>query len=549
MKKLLSVLTLSLIIGIGVSNAQNQRIVVLECFTSATCPPCASVNPTLDNLINNNQDKLVAIKYHVDWPEAGDPMNLHNPSDVTTRVGYYSVGGVPTSVGDGTWNNSSGYVTQNLINQWASVASPLEMRMMHYLNDTQDTITVVVEGRAISDINSNNLKLQVGVIENTMTYTSAPCAYSNGERTFHYVMKKMLPNASGTSIPAMAAGDYFGYMYKWPLANVMNVNELTAIAWVQDHSSKNVIQGCKSTNDFEPYYAKQARISSVDHAKKKVCSGTMSPCITVDNLGSETINSLTINVKVNGESIGEFPWSGTIESYKRKNIELNSLSFDFVENNELSFEIATINGAPDDYQSSVNTVSFDEAVLVVNKAIKVVLRTDDHPEAITWEIVNTGTGETVFSGGPYDQAHHTYNETYNITENGCYMFTIYDATGNGLSGGSGLYGLKAGTTTLFSGGKFNDYESNEFSYLTSLNVAETPVNTLNIYPNPSNGTVTVDTEEDGVVSIYNTTGQMVYTTAIEGKTMLNLSNLEKGTYLLVLTNNFGENSKQVIVLQ
>ena len=549
MKKLLSLLTLSLIIGIGVSNAQNQRIVVLECFTSATCPPCASVNPTLDNLINNNQDKLVAIKYHVDWPEAGDPMNLHNPSDVTTRVGYYSVSGVPTSVGDGTWNNSSGYVTQNLINQWASVTSPLEMRMMHYLNDTQDTITVVVEGRAISDINSNNLKLQVGVIENTMTYTSAPCAYSNGERTFHYVMKKMLPNASGTSIPAMAAGDYFGYMYKWPLANVMNVNELTAIAWVQDHSSKNVIQGCKSTNDFEPYYAKQARISSVDHAKKKVCSGTMSPCITVDNLGSETINSLTINVKVNGESIGEFPWSGTIESYKRKNIELNSLSFDFVENNELSFEIATINGAPDDYQSSVNTVSFDEAVLVVNKAIKVVLRTDDHPEAITWEIVNTGTGETVFSGGPYDQAHHTYNETYNITENGCYMFTIYDATGNGLSGGSGLYGLKGGTTTLFSGGKFNDYESNEFSYLTSLNVAETPVNTLNIYPNPSNGTVTVDTEENGVVSIYNTAGQIVYTTAIEGKTMLNLSNLEKGTYLLVLTNNFGENTKQVIVLQ
>ena len=362
-------------------------------------------------------------------------------------------------------------------------------------------------------------------------------------------MKKMLPNASGTSIPAMAAGDYFGYMYKWPLANVMNVNELTAIAWVQDHSSKNVIQGCKSTNDFEPYYAKQARISSVDHAKKKVCSGTMSPCITVDNLGSETINSLTINVKVNGESIGEFPWSGTIESYKRKNIELNSLSFDFVENNELSFEIATINGAPDDYQISVNTVSFDEAVLVVNKAIKVVLRTDDHPEAITWEIVNTGTGETVFSGGPYDQAHHTYNETYNITENGCYMFTIYDATGNGLSGGSGLYGLKGGTTTLFSGGKFNDYESNEFSYLTSLNVAETSVNTLSIYPNPSNGTVTVDTEENGVVSVYNTAGQMVYTTAIEGKTMLNLSNLEKGTYLLVLTNNFGENSKQVIVLQ
>ena len=549
MKKLLSLLTLSLILGIGVVNAQNQRVVVLECFTSATCNPCAYANPTLDNLINNNSDKLIAIKYHVNWPEAGDPMNLHNPNEVSSRVSYYGVNGVPTSVADGTWNNSSGYVTQNLINQWASVTSPLEMRMTYYLNDTQDTISVVVMGRATSAINSNDLRLHISVIENTMTYTSAPCAYSNGERTFHYVMKKMLPNASGTSIPAMAAGDYFGYLYKWPLANVMNVSELTAVAWVQENSSKTVIQGCMPTNDFEPYYAKQARISAVDHIKKKVCSGNMSPCIMVDNLGSETINSLTINVKVNGEIVRQESWSGTIESLKQAKIEIPSLDFEFIEDNEISFEIAEINGAPDDYEASVSSTTFEETVLVVNKAIKVVIRTDDHPEAITWDIVNTDTGETVFSGGPYDQSYHSYNETYNITENGCYMFTIYDATGNGLSGGSGLYGLKAGTTTLFSGGKFNDYESNEFSYLTSLDVEETLENTVSLYPNPSNGTVIVDTEEGGLVKIFNTAGQMVYTVGIEGKTTLNLSYLEKGTYLFVLTNNFGESSKQVIVLQ
>ena len=211
MKKLLSLLTLSLVLGIGISNAQNQRTVVLECFTSASCGPCAQYNPALDNLINSNADHLIAIKYHVNWPTDTDPMNHHNPSEVASRRSYYNVNSVPYSIGDGTWSNTSNYVSQSLINQWAAVASPLEMRMTHYLNATQDTIFVVVMGKATSDITSNNLKLHISVLEKTMEYASAPS--SNGERIFHNVMKKMLPNASGTTLDAMEAGDYFAYKY------------------------------------------------------------------------------------------------------------------------------------------------------------------------------------------------------------------------------------------------------------------------------------------------------------------------------------------------
>ena len=168
MKKFLSLLTLSLIIGIGVINAQNQRTVVLECFTSTTCGPCASANPALDNLINNNADKLIAIKYHVNWPAAGDPMNLHNPGDVSSKVSFYSINAVPYSVGDGTWVGNSGSVSQAMINQWAAVDSPIDMRMTYYFNAAQDTMFVVVMGRASSAINSNSLKLNISVIEKTI---------------------------------------------------------------------------------------------------------------------------------------------------------------------------------------------------------------------------------------------------------------------------------------------------------------------------------------------------------------------------------------------
>lgn len=550
MKKLVSIISLCLLIGIGVTKAQNQRVVVLECFTSATCGPCASVNPTLDNLINNNSDKLIAVKYHVNWPQAGDPMNLHNPSEVGSKVTFYNVNSVPYSVGDGTWKNLSSQVNQNLINQWAAVESPLEMRMTHYLNATQDTMTVIVMGRATSEIASNNLKLNVAILEKTMTYTSAPCNYSNGERVFHNVMKKMLPGAGGKSIPAMQAGEYFAFKYTWALANVMDINELTTVAWLQDSETKTVYQGCKSSDDFQPYYAKQACIIGIDHTKTTICSGTVDPILTVDNLGSETINTLDINVKLNGNDITTITWNGSLEFGKTVTFDLGELNFnEIAEENEMTFEIVGINGAPDDYQPSVYTYAFEEAFLVVNKSFKLTLRTDDDPQSITWELVNTANGEVVVSGGPYAEASTVYTEEFSLDGDGCYMFTIYDAGGNGLNGGSGFYGLKAGSKTIVSGSSFKDKESNEFAYENYAEIIENQANTASVYPNPSNGLVTIEAEANCTLTVYNTAGQLIYNQNVDGKTVVNMSAFPKGTYLFVLTDEAGLSKKQVIVLQ
>lgn len=550
MKKFLSLLTLSLIIGIGVINAQNQRTVVLECFTSTTCGPCAQANPALDNLINNNADKLIAIKYHVNWPAAGDPMNLHNPGDVSSKVSFYSINAVPYSVGDGTWVGNSSSVSQAMINQWAAVDSPIDMRMTHYFNAAQDTMFVIVMGRASSAINSNSLKLNISVIEKTMEYATAPG--SNGERIFHNVMKKLLPSAAGTSIAAMEAGDYFAYKYSWALANVMNVSELTAVAWLQDGTTKQMIQGCKSSDDVQPFFAKQAKISKLDHTKKTICSSSVNPDIYVTNFGSETINSLAVNVSVNGTSIADLTWQGNIDFGKTAKINFGELNFadvETLENNEMIFEITQINGAADEYAPGTYRYAFDEAPVVVNKTLKLSIRTDDEPQNITWDIVKTSNGEVVVSGGPYEEPHKVYSENIELVDDDCYMFTIYDAGGNGMAGGNGLYGIKVGSQTIISGNDFTDKESNEFYFTKNDGVAENIGNDAHIYPNPSNGFITVDVEGMNVLTVYNTTGQMVYNQSINDKTTVDLSKLEKGTYLMVLTTKEGKNTKQVIVLQ
>lgn len=547
MKKLLSLLTLSLLIGLGVVKAQNQRIVVLECFTSTTCGPCASANPALDALINNNEDKLIAIKYHVNWPAAGDPMNVANPSDVSSKVSYYGIQAVPYSVGNGTWVGNSGNVSQALVNQWAAAESPVDMRMTHYLNEAQDTMFIVVMGRALSDVSSNNLKLNVSVIEKTMEYATAPG--SNGERIFHNVMKKLLPRPSGESIPALATGDYFAFKYAWPLNYVFDVNELTAVAWLQDGTSKAMHQGCKSTDNFQAFYAKQAVINKVEYTKEYVCTGTMDPHMIIDNLGSETINTMKINVYNNGEVIKTINWEGSILPARSERIHTGLLTFDVAETNNISFEIELINGAPDDYATSVLDLEVKQAELVVNKSFKLYIKTSDEPQLNTWEITDANSGEVILSGGPYDEPGKIYTEEFDLTGDGCYMVTVYDNSNNGSGSGSMSFSLKGGSKTLFTCANFTNMKSNEFSFEKNDDVIETAENSINVYPNPTSGMITVEAEGENEISVYSITGQAVKSLTVNGKATVDLSSLDKGVYMMVLTNTQGETMKQMIVLQ
>ena len=50
-RNLLIVASLLMLFSLKV-NAQNDRILLFECFTNASCGPCAAQNPALDALIN-----------------------------------------------------------------------------------------------------------------------------------------------------------------------------------------------------------------------------------------------------------------------------------------------------------------------------------------------------------------------------------------------------------------------------------------------------------------------------------------------------------------
>lgn len=532
--------SLLMLIALNVS-AQNQRALMFECFTNTGCAPCASQNPALDALIDANGDRVVAIKYHMSWPGANDPMYLHNTQDNDSRKSFYSVNAVPHTVVDGTrFANVPSGLSQNMVNQWLAIESPFEMRMTHQLNATQDTITVFVMAKASADV-SGSLKLMVGVIEKEIHFTSAPG--SNGERDFYSVMKKLLPSSSGTSLGNMTAGDYVSFSFKWALANVYNIDQLSAVAWIQDGTTKEVFQACKSTDSFTPFYNNDAAMTNVSNVKDMICSGIAEPKAVITNFGVNTITTADIEVLVNDEIVKTLTWEGNLPSLASATINMDEITFPVELDNVLKIQVTNINGIEDEGKgNNVATFSFDGSPDNTGKTIKLTIRTDNNPHETTWKVTNLDSGEVVLEGGPYEEPNKMITETLIIPGDGCYDFTIYDAGGDGLTNGTGLYGMKAGSTTLFSGSDFTYSESNEFSYEVTADVNENQEAT-SIYPNPTSGTINIVESGENTVRVFNMAGQCVYETVINGYGKIDMSNFGKGVYAIMI----GEKTQRVVV--
>ena len=523
------------------ANAQNERMLLLESFTNTGCGPCAAYNPAMDALIAANPDKVAAIKYHVNWPSAADPMYLHNTAENGARTSYYGVNSVPHVVIDGNrYSSNPAQLNQNILNQLQTLESPMEMRLSYEVNEAENTITVHVMGRTSTAV-EGNFKLYVGVIEREIHFNSAPGP--NGERDFYSVMKKLLPGSGGQALGSLNSIDsYFAYTYTWELANIYDMSQLDAIAWVQNSVSKEVVQACKSSENIEPFYANEAMLSDISNMKGTNCSGEAKPEVLLTNNGSNALTSVEMEVLVNEKPVKTVEWTGNLPTFGKTTVDLGEISFDLEDENTLEVAIVNINGGLDEVPTNdIADYDFKAARQNVAKEMKLSIRTDANPQETTWKVTNLLTGEVVLEGGPYEQANTMHTEILDITSDGCYDFTIYDAGGNGLVGG--VYGLKAGGTTLFSGGTFGFSESNEFRYEVTADVDENLGQTTNIYPNPTTGLINIVGEGVQNVTIYNMAGQRVFEGQCDGWLQIDMKRFGAGVYAVQV----GEETQRIVV--
>lgn len=228
--------------------AQAKKYVIFEHFTQASCSPCALQNPAMQATLNANVGRVHHIAYHTSWP-GYDPMNLYNPSQVSDRVGYYGVSGVPDVVALGNkYQGSPTGVTQTLVDNLASDASPIRVILSESSNGT--TRTVQVKVFTVDTVASVNHKVRVAVLESMINYTTPPG--SNGEKNFPNVFRKMIPSTAGETflLPALGDSATFTFTYDLDLAT-WDTTRIYTCAFIQNDITKEILN---SGSTLDPHW-------------------------------------------------------------------------------------------------------------------------------------------------------------------------------------------------------------------------------------------------------------------------------------------------------
>ena len=315
MKNIVSTLLVCLF---SVAAFGQNRLVLVEHFTQASCGPCASQNPALKTLLDANATKVVALKYQTSWPGV-DPMNAANPTEAAARVQYYGVTGVPNSVMDGSGPGSPGtIVTTTTINNRYNTSAPLNLSASHQWTAGYDSIQIGVyvanAGTAtVASGAAGSLKLHVAVIEEDINYPSAPG--SNGETVFYQVMRKMVPDASGTTMAdSWTAGQTQMFVFKVAAPSYLaNLNKVAVVAFIQDNSNKSVLNAARTSVQTIAGLP-DIGLNAFTAATPGLCNGTTTPMVTIKNEGSLAITSASVAYAINGGTPVTQNWTGSLSA-------------------------------------------------------------------------------------------------------------------------------------------------------------------------------------------------------------------------------------------
>ena len=187
----------------GRKDASNNRVVMMELFTGAQCPPCVAADVAFDALLKSYKPTdLVLVQYHMHIP-GSDPMT--NP-DTLARWDYYrklfaeNIRGVPSSLFNGKPAGGGGggmTAAEGKFQQYTATINPLldqssEVKLSGKATRSGDKLAINVE---VIGATGDEMKLRLLVVEETVKY-----AGSNGIRFHHQVVRAMPGGADGVAV-------------------------------------------------------------------------------------------------------------------------------------------------------------------------------------------------------------------------------------------------------------------------------------------------------------------------------------------------------------
>ena len=422
----------------GTPAPDRPRLVLFEEFTNTSCDPCAEFSPALDETIYDRMGDMVAITYHWNFPSATDPFYLQNPTDVLQRANFYGITGVPALFVDGQHVGAWGYEAQ--LGTYIDVAGQAESTADLFTQATIDDdnqLHLHWQVARLTPQPGHDLRLFAAVVEERIEQTDpAP----NGERSWNYVMRHLLPTADGLLLPGNMQATPLEYDYTWPISGFKDENELGIISFIQDMQTKSIL--CTTYTPRPTGSPRAMKILKVSNTPQRICTPQFTADLRLRNTGTETLRSAVINVSING-TVQRTEWNGELEPLDIINLR-TPLFTDFTLTDEANNEVEV-------WMSDLNGVATDESVhyplTIANahraqNAVRLTIMTDQKPEETTWAVLNSA-GDVVCQGGPYTEPRKKVVIDLPLTVDDCYLLEFEDAGGDGITGdfGRGYYML------------------------------------------------------------------------------------------------------------
>ena len=211
-----------------------RNMVVLEIGTGTWCTYCPGAAMGAHDLIANGKDVAV-IKYH-----SGD--SYANAASAA-RISYYNITGFPTSYFDGTLNYVGGSNTVSLYPQFLPMYNQRKAINSSFTIDvagtnTGNTYTVTLSVKKVAAYTGTNLIVHLALTESNIAFPW------QGQTHVHNAQRLMAPSQSGSPL-SFTSGDMQIINLTFDKNPAWVTNNCELVAFVQDNSTKEILQGSK----------------------------------------------------------------------------------------------------------------------------------------------------------------------------------------------------------------------------------------------------------------------------------------------------------------